>query len=55
MIPGRNPSAYENLEIIVRVSGSGQPIAQTGDWYGQSLVRPAENDTVTIVVDRQVP
>ena len=55
MIPGRNPSAYENLEIIVRVSASGQPIAQPGDWYGQSIVRPAENDSVTIVVDRQVP
>ena len=55
MIPGRVPSAYESLEIIVRVSASGQPIAQAGDWYGQSTVRPAEGDSVAIVVDRQVP
>jgi cytochrome c-type biogenesis protein CcmH len=55
MIPGRNLSAYENLEIIVRVSASGQPIAQPGDWYGQSMVRPAEGQSIEVVVDRQVP
>jgi cytochrome c-type biogenesis protein CcmH len=55
MIPGRKLSAYESLEIIVRVSGSGQPIAQPGDWYGQSIVRPADGRLVEIVVDRQVP
>jgi len=55
MIPGRNLSAYENLEIIVRVSASGQPIAQPGDWYGQSIVRPADGQSIEVVVDRQVP
>ncbi len=55
MIPGRNLSAHENLEIIVRVSASGQPIAQPGDWYGQSVVRIADGRFVEIVVDRQVP
>jgi len=55
MIPGRILSAYESLEIIVRVSASGQPIAQTGDWYGQSIVRPAQSSSVAIVIDRQVP
>lgn len=55
MIPGRLPSAYDSLEIIVRISASGQPIAQPGDWYGERLVMPAENGLVTIVVDQQVP
>jgi cytochrome c-type biogenesis protein CcmH len=55
MIPGRNLSAYENLEIIVRVSASGQPIAQPGDWYGQSIVRPADGQSIEVVVDQQVP
>jgi cytochrome c-type biogenesis protein CcmH len=55
MVPGRILSAYDNLEIIVRVSASGQPMAQTGDWYGQSTVRPADNSVVEVVVDRQVP
>jgi cytochrome c-type biogenesis protein CcmH len=55
MIPGRILSAYESLEIIVRVSASGQPVAQTGDWYGQSIVRPKQSNSVAIVIDRQVP
>jgi cytochrome c-type biogenesis protein CcmH len=55
MIPGRILSAYESLEIIVRVSASGQPVAQTGDWFGQSMVRPAQSNSVAIVIDRQVP
>lgn len=55
MIPGRNLSAYENLEIIVRISASGQPIAQPGDWYGQLLVRPADGRSIEVVVDQQVP
>jgi cytochrome c-type biogenesis protein CcmH len=55
MVQGRVLSAYENLEIIVRVSASGQPIAQPGDWYGQSLFRPADGDSVAIVVNRQIP
>ena len=55
MVPGRVPSAYEQLEIIVRVSASGQPIAQPGDWFGQGLVRLADTASIAIVVDQQVP
>ena len=55
MVPGRNPSAYDSLEIIVRVSASGQPMAQSGDWFGQRIIQTADVDTVAIVVDQQVP
>ena len=55
MVQGRILSAYESLEIIVRVSASGQPAAQPGDWFGRSLFSPAEGDSIAIVVDRQVP
>ena len=55
MVAGRVPSAYEQLEIIVRVSASGQPMAQPGDWFGQGLLRPAEGGSIRIVVDQQVP
>jgi len=55
MVTGRVPSAYEQLEIIVRVSASGQPIAQPGDWFGQALVSPADAASIAIVVDQQVP
>ena len=55
MIPGRVLSAFAEFEIVARVSLSGQPIAQTGDWYAQALVRPAENDKITLSIEHQVP
>ena len=55
MIPGRVPSAFAELEIIVRVSASGQPIAQTGDWFGEARYRAGQSDAIVIIVDRQVP
>jgi cytochrome c-type biogenesis protein CcmH len=55
MVAGRLPSAYEQLEIIVRVSASGQPMAQPGDWFGQGMVRLSDSASIAIVVDQQVP
>lgn len=55
MIPGRVPSGFANLEIVARVSLSGQPVAQPGDWYGQQQVTTATSDTVEIVINQQVP
>lgn len=54
MIPGRVPSAYEKLEIVARVSRSGQPIAESGDWYGQKIIDVAANESVNITIDQQV-
>ncbi len=55
MIPGRNLSAFAEFEIIARVSVSGQPTAQSGDWYASALVKPAETDKITLLIDQQVP
>ena len=55
MIPGRVPSGFERLEIIARISLSGQPIAQAGDWYGQQVIDTTAGDVVQIVIDRQQP
>lgn len=55
MIPGRVPSAYASLEIIARISLTGEPIAQPGDWFGQQLVTPATGATVELVIDQRVP
>ncbi len=54
MIPGRLLSGFSELEIVARVSMSGQPIAQAGDWYGERIVRPAESGEISIVIDREV-
>lgn len=55
MIPGRTLSAFAEFEIVARVSVSGQPIAQSGDWYARALVKPAESDRITLSIDQQVP
>ena len=55
MIPGRVPSAFANLEIVARVSVTGEPIAQTGDWFGQQLIESSAVEPVDLVIDQQVP
>ena len=54
MIPGRVPSGFSTLEIVARVSLSGEPIAQSGDWYGQGTIDTTAADNVQIVIDQQV-
>ena len=55
MIPGRTLSAFAEVELIARVSLSGQPAAQSGDWFGSQIVTPAENNNVTLSIAKQVP
>ncbi|MFT5500047.1 MAG: cytochrome c-type biogenesis protein CcmH [Woeseiaceae bacterium] len=55
MIPGRVPSAFSTLEIVARISVSGQPIAQPGDWFGQEIVDSSTAGPVQISIDQQVP
>ena len=55
MIPGRNLSAFAEIELVARVSISGEPIAQSGDWFASTIVRPAENGNVLLLIDQQVP
>jgi len=55
MIPGRRLSAFAEVEIVVRISVSGQPVAQSGDWFASQIVKPAENNTVSLQINRQIP
>lgn len=55
MIPGRNLSAFPEFEIIARVSISGAPVAQPGDWFASTIVKPAENNSISLLIDQQVP
>lgn len=54
MIPGRVPSGFQELEIIARVSGSGEPTAQPGDWFGQAILDTANGSEIDIVINQQV-
>lgn len=55
MVEGRNLSGFAEIELLARVSMSGTPGAASGDWFGSLIVRPAENDSVTLTIDQQVP
>ena len=55
MTPGRVPSAFAQLEIVARVSLSGEPRAQPGDWFGQQIVSTAESSEVSVIIDKRVP
>ena len=55
MIPGRNLSAFAEFEIVARVSVSGQPIAQSGDWFVSAIVKPAESKEISLLIEQQVP
>jgi len=55
MVAGRNLSAFAEIELLARVSLSGGPAAKSGDWFGSLIVRPAEENSVSITIDQQVP
>lgn len=54
MIPGRLLSGQDRLEVVARVSSSGEPTARPGDWYGQDTVSAPGTEAVDIVIERQV-
>jgi cytochrome c-type biogenesis protein CcmH len=55
MIPGRVPSAFAELEIVARASVSGNPIAQSGDWFGTARIDKGDDEVLAIQIDQQVP
>ena len=55
MIPGRSLADFEEVTLIARLSKSGQPQEQPGDWYAQTSYRPKEGPgTVALVIDQVV-
>lgn len=54
MIPGRSLSGFAEFELVARVSISGSPAAQQGDWFSSTIVRPAENAQIALSIDQEV-
>lgn len=54
MIPGRSLSGFAEFELIARVSVSGSPAAQTGDWFASSIVRPGDVADVALSINEEV-
>ena len=55
MVEGRDLSGFAEIELLARVSLSGGPAAQPGDWFGSLIVRPAQDNSVLLTIDQQVP
>lgn len=54
MVAGRSLASFAEFELMARVSLSGQPTAQPGDWYGSQIVKPDENNVVELSINEQV-
>ncbi len=54
MIQGRSLAAYPEVQVVARLSMSGQPIAQPGDWQAEARVRPGDAAPVALVIDQVV-
>jgi len=54
MVPGRELSGFDQFELVARVSLSGQPVSQPGDWFGSVIVKPAENGSIVLSIDTRV-
>src|SRR6185503_16217464 len=54
MIQGRSLANYPELTVVSRLSRSGQPIEQLGDWFAQATARPGQTETVALVIDEVV-
>jgi cytochrome c-type biogenesis protein CcmH len=54
MVAGRALSGFDEFEVVARVSLSGQPVSQPGDWFGSVIVKPAENGSIALSIDTPV-
>ena len=54
MVAGRALSGFDEFELVARVSLSGQPVSQPGDWFGSVIVKPAENGSISLSIDTPV-
>jgi cytochrome c-type biogenesis protein CcmH len=54
MIPGRSLGDFEELELIARISASGQTQEQPGDLYAEQAFHPARDTTAELVIDKIV-
>ncbi|ASJ75086.1 c-type cytochrome biogenesis protein CcmI [Granulosicoccus antarcticus] len=56
MIPNMTLSAYPSVTIGARVSPSGNPLSQPGDWFSeQNNVLVDETDSLNLIIDTQTP
>jgi cytochrome c-type biogenesis protein CcmH len=56
MVPGRTIAGRSMVQIVARLSRSGQPIAQSGDFFGQAdYTFDKSSGAISIAIDSRVP
>jgi cytochrome c-type biogenesis protein CcmH len=55
MIPGRPLSAFSTIEIVTRISLSGTPAAQSGDWFNSIVIDRSNEQVIDLIIDQIVP
>jgi len=54
MLPGRSLADFPELNLVARLSTTGQPIEAKGDLYGERVYRPSDGTSVELVIDKVV-
>lgn len=56
MIPTMTLSTFPSVTVGARVSTTGTPTAQQGDWFSEANnISPADTDALTLTIDQQSP
>lgn len=55
MLAGHGIQVGQDVEIVARISGSGGPLARTGDPFGSVAYHVAPQGAVNVVIDRLTP
>ena len=58
MLPTRSIANAQDIEIVARLSASGMPTEQSGDYFGSvpySFVKQGEQGSVAIEINQRVP
>jgi cytochrome c-type biogenesis protein CcmH len=55
MIPGRSFAAGQTVQVVARIARSGNPVAVSGDPYGEVTYRVGEDGLLELVIDHLTP
>jgi cytochrome c-type biogenesis protein CcmH len=54
IIAGRSLGNYDAVSIVARLSPTGEPTAQPGDWFAEAEINPKSGEPVALVIDQVV-
>ncbi|HKT74631.1 MAG TPA: hypothetical protein VJQ47_17225 [Steroidobacteraceae bacterium] len=55
MVPGRAIAAGQTVQVVARIARSGNPVAASGDPFGEAAYQVGRDGLVKVVIDRITP